>query len=160
MDKKVEKFLGRLEYLYSKIENFSNKYKLSYRYEDIELHEEYAGKYICKEMYVLKDGEFLFKLKPIGAYIIGADARVDIIGSLDKKVLVYLEKLYKMEFSISTTTGEKEVISTKSNPLYEGFQSAGWYITTEGKRILPLTDENICGVLEEISEFSSWTKSK
>jgi len=143
MDKKVEKFLNKLNELYSQIENFANKYSLKYRYEEIQIYEEYAGKYLAKEMYVLKDGEFLFKLKPIGAYIIGADGRVDIIGRLDSKVIIYLEKLYKMEVAISTD----------NIPLYEGYEGPGWYISSEQKKILPLNDQNICSILEEISEF-------
>ena len=155
MDKKVEKFLNKLNELYCQIENFVNKYGLKYRYEEIQIYEEYAGKYFAKEMYVSRDGEFVFKLKPIGAYIIGADGRVDMIGTLDTKVIVYLEKLYKMEFTVSTELRNKEeLVSTSSIPLYDGYEGPGWYISSERKKILPLNDQNICSILEEISEFS------
>ncbi len=145
MDKKVEEFLKKLEFLFKQIEEFAKKYNLSWRYEDIEIYEEYGGRYRAKELFVLKDGEFVFKVKPIGAYIIGADGRADMIGTLDSVVLIYLEKPYVMEFKISS--------SSTRIPLYDGFKESGWYISLERKKIAPVNDENICKVLEDISEF-------
>ncbi len=154
MDKKVENFLNKIRELYNQIENFVNKYDLKYKYDDISLYEEYAGKYWTQEMYISKDGEFLFKLKPIGAYIIGADGRVDIIGKFDSKVIIYLEKLYKMEFATSTESGDKkECVSPSTVSLYDGYEGPGWYFSGDRKKILPLNNQNICSVLEEISEF-------
>jgi len=155
MDKRVEAFLKKLEILFKQIQEFAKKYNLSWRYEDIEIYEEYGGRYRAKELFVLKDGGFIFKIKPIGAYIIGADGRADMIGTIDSVVLVYLEKSYFMETKISSKIGDKEnLISSSKIPLYEGFEESGWYISLERKKIALVNEENICKVLEDISEFS------
>ena len=153
MNKKVEKFLRNLDLLFGQIEAFAKKYNLSWRYENIEIYEEYAGKYKAKELYVLKNDDFIFKIKPIGAYIIGAEGRADMVGILDSVVLVYLEKNHFLETKISVGN-EKNIISHSKEPLYVGFENPGWYISLERKKIAPITEENICEILEDISEFS------
>jgi len=152
MDKKVEAFLKKLEILFKQMEEFAKKYNLSWKYENLEIYEEYAGRYKTKELFFFKKGEFIFKIKPIGAYIIGADGRADMIGTLDSVVLVYLEKPYFMETKISIGNREN-VVSSSKIPLYNGFKEPGWYISLEKKRIVPVIEENICRVLEDISEF-------
>ncbi len=152
MDKKVETFLKKLQILFKQMEEFAKKYNLSWKYENLEIYEEYAGRYETKELFVLKKGEFIFKIKPIGAYIIGADGRADMIGTLDSVVLVYLEKPYFMETKISIGNKENVVLSSKI-PLYDGFKEPGWYISLEKKRIVPVIEKNICSVLEDLSEF-------
>ncbi|WP_022671141.1 hypothetical protein [Hippea alviniae] len=152
MNKKVEKFLKNLDLLFGQIEEFAKKYNLSWKYENIEIYEEYAGKYETKELYVLKNDDFVFKVKPIGAYIIGAEGRADLIGILDAVVLVYLEKNHFLETKISAGN-EKNVISHSKEPLYVGFENPGWYISLERKKIAPINENNICNILENISEF-------
>ena len=152
MDKKVKEFLKKMEFLFKQIEEFAKKYNLNWKYGDLEIYEEYGGRYKTKELFVFKNGEFVFKIKPIGAYIIGADGRADMIGTLDSVVLVYLEKLHFIESKISVGTKEN-VISSSKTPLYDGFKEPGWYISLEKKKIVPVNNENICEVLEDISEF-------
>jgi len=154
MDKKVEMFLENLEFLFKQIEEFAKKYNLSWKYGDIEIYEEYAGRYSTKELFVSKNREFIFKIKPIGAYIIGADGRADMIGTLDSVVLIYLERPRFIETKISSVIGDKEdLVSHSKISLYDGFEEPGWYISLEKKKIVPVNEENLCSVLEDISEF-------
>ena len=144
MNKKMEKFLKRLDDLYCLIESFCQKEKLTFHYRDIDIYEELAGKYRAREMLVNRGNEFLFKVKPVGAYIIAADGRADIIGRLDEKVLVFLEKPYGLEVKVN-----QEISSFR--PLYEGFEDEGWYISMEKKKVVPLNKNTLRWLVEEIS---------
>ena len=138
-DRKVKSFLSRLEELYSLVEEFCRENGLEYRYSEVEIYEEFAGKYEVKEMYIYKDGEFLFKLKPVGAYIIAADGRVDLTGKFDEKRIIFLNKPH--EFTIA------------KKPLYKGFFKEGWYVSMDQGKVKLLSKELLCQLLEEISGF-------
>ena len=130
-DKKVKSFLEKVGELYAFVEEFCKEYDLKYRYSELEIYEEFAGRYKVKELYVYKDGDFLFKLKPIGAYIIAADGRVDLIGKFDEKRLILLAEPY----------------------FYDGFKDKGWYVSLRGDRVRFLDEKLMCQLLEEVSEF-------
>lgn len=149
-DKKVQLFLEKLKELYKFVEEFCKEQNLEYRYEDIEIYEEFGGRYKTKELFVYKDGEFLFKLKPVGAYIIAADGRVDLIGKFDEKRLVYLAKPYVLEIGVEVKGKEP---AREQVPLYTGFEKEGWYIALERKKIKPLDEASFCQALEGVSEF-------
>lgn len=147
MNKKMDKFLKRLDDLYRLIESFCQKEKLAFHYRDIDICEELAGKYRAREMLVNRGNEFLFKVKPVGAYIIAADGRADIIGRLDERVLIFLEKPYG--FELKEIVENQEISSFR--PLYEGFEGEGWYISMEKKKVVPLNENTLRWLVEEIS---------
>ena len=147
MNEKVEKFLRRLDDLYRLVEDFCHEKGLSFRYQDVEIFEEVPGKYRAREMSVNSDDRFLFKLKPIGAYVIAADGRVDMIGRLDTRVLVFLEKPYGL--AVKEIVGNRE--SSSFRPLYEGFEGEGWYVSMEKKKVVPLNENTLEWLVEEIS---------
>jgi len=130
-DKKVKSFLENLRELYTFFEEFCRKHNLRYRYSKFEIYEEFAGKYKVEELYVYRNGDFLFKLKPVGAYIIAADGRVDLIGKFEEKRLIFLAESY----------------------FYEGFEGEGWYVSLKGKQVRRLEEKVLCQLLEEVSEF-------
>jgi len=149
-DRKVQLFLEKLKELYAFVEVFCKEQGLNYRYEEIEIYEEYAGKYKTEEIYVYKNDSFLFKLKPIGAYIIAADGRVDLIGKFDERKLIFLAKPYKL---VSKVEIDGVIVEERETLLYKGFKKEGWYIVLERGKIKPLDKASFCKVLEEISEF-------
>ena len=149
-DRKVRNFLSRLEELYSIVEEFCRENGLEYRYSEVEICEEFAGRYEVKEMYVYKDGEFLFKLKPVGAYIIAADGRVDLIGKFDEKRIIFLNEPH--EFTIALEVNGKKIEESK-RPLYKGFFKEGWYVSMDQGRVKLLSKGLLCQLVEEISEF-------
>ena len=143
-DKKVREFLEKIEELYRFVEEFCKRQNLGYRYNDIEIYEEFGGRYRTKELYVYENGEFLFKLKPVGAYIIAADGRVDLIGKFDEVRLIFLTQPYELQ----------------GKPLYKGFEKEGWYVSLEGRKVKPLNENVLCQVLGEISEFKCFEENK
>ena len=77
-----------------------------------------------------------------------------MIGTLDSVVLIYLERPRFIETKISSVIGDKEdLVSHSKISLYDGFEEPGWYISLEKKKIVPVNEENLCSVLEDISEF-------
>jgi len=149
MDKKIESYLKRVELLFVSIEDFCKKQNLDFRYEEVDRYEEYGGSYKTKELYIYNNEEFLFKIKPIGAYIIASEGRVDIIGTYDEKAIIYLEKPYEMRY-ISKVGEQREELSKL---LYEGFTKEGWYISLKRKKIVFVDDISLCETLEDISEY-------
>jgi len=149
-DKKVREFLEKVEELYRFVEEFCKRQNLGYRYNDIEIYEEFGGRYRTKELYVYENGEFLFKLKPVGAYIIAADGRVDLIGKFDEVRLIFLAKSYEIQRELKVNG---EVIEKISKPLYKGFEKEGWYVSLKNGKVKPLKEEVLCQILEEVSEF-------
>ncbi len=156
-DRNVRRFLEQLKKLYSFIEEFCREYGLRCRYSDLEIYEEFAGKYKAKELYVYSDGDLLFKLKPIGAHIIAADGRVDLIGKFEERRLVFLSRPYELQTEIKI---DGRVIERKVRPLYKGFEKEGWYVSLEGGKIRLLNKATLCQILEEVSEFRCPTKNK
>lgn len=149
MDKKIENYLNKVELLFASIEIFCKKQNLNFRYEEVDRYEEYGGSYKTKELYVSENEEFLFKIKPIGAYIIATEGRVDIIGIYDEKAIIYLEKPYEMRYI--KKVGEKR--DELSKLLYEGFKKEGWYLSLKRKKITFVDNHTLCETLEDISEY-------
>ncbi len=145
-----ENFLTALKNLYEQIENFNKNLGLNTKYIDIDIYEEAVGQYKAKALHTYDGENFLFEIKPIGAYIIGAEGRADFIGTLDKKVLIYLEKQHYLV--IKTGERNKEV-SSSNTKLYEGFESPGWYISLEKKKVALLNKKNFCWLLEDVSDY-------
>ena len=152
-DKKVKLFLEKLKELYAFIEDFCKEQNLECKYSDVEIYEEFAGKYKTREIYAYKSGEFVFKFKPIGAYIIAADGRVDLIGKFDEKRIIFLENPHEFKIGLKVESeGEEKNLEETGYPLYN-VDKSGWYIVLEEGKTVPLTKNSLCRVLEEISGF-------
>jgi len=156
-DRRVQRFLEKLKELYTFVEAFCKEQGLNYRYEGIEICEEKAGRYKTEELFVYKNDVFLFKLKPIGAYIIAADGRVDLIGRFDERKLIFLT--YPREL-VSKIEIDNVIVEERKTPLYKGFKEEGWYIVLERGKIKLLDKTSFCKALEEVSEFECSWKDK
>lgn len=86
-------WIAYLNLLYDKIESFLKPYKDSIRieYREIELDEEYIGRYVVKQM-ILHIGRQEITLSPIGTVLIGFKGRVDVVGSAGKASLALVDK--------------------------------------------------------------------
>jgi hypothetical protein len=82
-DNQRDEWLNYLSEYYSKAEEFLKEYiednKVSIKYTDKEIYEEYIGGYTVKVLNIELAGHKV-KLEPIGTNLIGAKGRVDLIG--------------------------------------------------------------------------------
>src|SRR5690349_24472572 len=57
----------------------------------VELNEEDIGRYQAMQLEITdRDDKLIASLVPMGASIIGADGRIDLVGPLDREVILYL----------------------------------------------------------------------
>ncbi len=149
-NKKVENFLTALEDLHKQIENFNKDLGLKIEYRDIDIYERCVGRYKAKALYAYDKENLLFEIKPIGACVIAAEGRADFIGTLDKKILVYLEKQHYLVFKASIGN---ENFPPDKYELHKGFEKPYWYIPLENKKVVLLDKENFCWLLEHTSGY-------
>jgi hypothetical protein len=93
--KERDEWLSHLERLYSKIESFLKKYKLSgqirIEYRKVQLNEEGIGSYTAKQM-TLWIGLQEVDLVPLGTLFIGSKGRVDVIGPMGKGEILLVDR--------------------------------------------------------------------
>src|ERR1022692_3730467 len=82
-DAQRNQWLKDIQELYALVEWFLKKYissgDIELRYENLEVSEEKIGSYVVQRL-VLKIGPHEVIFKPIGAIVIGAKGRIDLIG--------------------------------------------------------------------------------
>jgi hypothetical protein len=96
-DKEREEWVAHLGSLYEQIEAFLKKYTghkgspVRIEYNNIELNEEYIGRYVVRQM-ALHIGRQEITFTPIGRLLIGVGGRVDVAGSAGKAWLARVDK--------------------------------------------------------------------
>ncbi len=115
-----------IDELYTRIEAWLVDTDLKAEREDFELNEARPGKYQTQTM-IIKDPDqnTVARLKPVGAWIIGADGRVDIEGQAPPEVLLFWEKGAP---EIKTPQNGKNGSKTlRVSRLFRGADKPGWY---------------------------------
>ena len=90
-----KEWLSHIEALYKHVETILEEYvsrgDIEVSYEPLEINEEFLGSYKTRRM-TLKIGSQVVQLVPVGAVIIGARGRVDLVGSRGREKLVLVGK--------------------------------------------------------------------
>ncbi len=124
----LDDFFEKLATLYSNVADWVRAMNLKVERTNIELNEEAFGKYTVEKCRIADSGgKRIAELLPVGASIIGAKYRVDMIGILDQEILVYFD-----EGGPKATTGVFEDAQTDKSTMstlkmYRGVDEAGWY---------------------------------
>jgi hypothetical protein len=97
-------------------------------------------------------GKQVAQLIPVGAWIIGAEGRVDLVGLLDKEILVYLKK-GGPHLKVKEST-EPSDAREWSRPLFQGVDRPGWYWIEEKRlgRARLVTKQLFLDLLAEVSD--------
>ena len=94
-DKRREDWIRSLNNLYSRMEQYLEKYlkadQIQVTREEIEISEEFLGSYVVEKL-TFQIGNEKVVAQPIGRNVIGASGRVDLIGVRGRVRLVLLEK--------------------------------------------------------------------
>jgi len=150
---KEAEYIARLDELYSSVDKWIGKTGLTVSRSSIELNEEGAGRYEAPAAAILDaEGKKVAELLPLGAWIIGAEGRVDLVGSLDRTSLVYLRRGGPhIDMKEADATGHPE---GRSRPLFQGVGRAGWYWIEDKRlgRAHPVTKRLFLDLLAGVSD--------
>ena len=148
-----DKYLNSINELYQNIDIWLSSSDLATSQEKIEITEEASGKYNAHKL-IIKDvkKDTVASIVPVGAWVIGANGRVDLIGKYDIVIIINLEKGEPLLTTEITVGDHQETSSTK---FYKGINETGWYWIEDrrrGKAHL-LNKELFHELLSEVSDY-------
>ena len=118
-------FLNKLESLFANIETWVAAKGLHVLPSEMTLNEEAYGVYRVEKLAILtEDGKRVAEVLPVGASVIGAMGRVDLAGSVDREMLLFLDE---GGASITTSTIVGNDKESHAGSLYRGVDEPGWY---------------------------------
>lgn len=153
-NKTLNTYLSDIKSLYQEISKWIHNTALKMREEEMVIHEKASGEYTVKKLIILDDNDNrIAELVPVGAWIIGAKGRVDLIGKLDEVIIIDLEKGGPTLTTSITEEGKKEENKTKY--LYKGVDQEGWYWieNTRLGRLYALDQQLFFELLAEVSDY-------
>lgn len=148
-------FLNILELLFSDIEKWVAENGLRVTRSEVTLNEELYGLYSVEKLYVLmSNGKKIAEVLPVGASVIGAMGRVDLVGLLDRETLVFLDKGGP---SLSISHAADTHKESHSRSLYRGVDEPGWYWLESRKisRVRKLEKALFLDILRGVSDYDA-----
>ena len=150
---KPEKFLARIQDLFTEIEKWATAKNLLVNRNNIKLNEEAYGMYEVEAIQlVTSTNQKIAEFQPVGASIIGAKGRVDLVGTIDSVVLVDWDK-GGPSFETTVTNGAETQKHIK--PLYRDVNESGWYWVESRKlsRAHKLDEQLFYDLLLAVSDY-------
>lgn len=146
-------YLQEIETLFAAITTWVSDTGLKLRREEITVNEEQSGQYTANRLIVEDaNGIKIADISPVAAFVIAADGRLDMNGTVDKAIIVNLRSGGP---SITTTVhhGNQADVSTKQ--LYKGVDKSGWYMIDESRRAKAhfFDKELFFDLLAEVSDY-------
>jgi hypothetical protein len=136
-----------------KVEEWLRGTNLTLRKEQVTISEYRIPEYNVPSLslYSLK-GDEIASLKPVGIRILGAIARVDLVGAYGSRVIVYL--LPGGPALAMTISEGGEVLERQAQPLFPGVSQEGWYTVDQRKLRAHLLDRAIFfDLVREVSDY-------
>ncbi len=124
---RLEQYLDRVAELYKGINSWIKEKGLKTEAGNIQINEEASGQYNAPILKILDSyNQYVAEVRPVGAWIIGAEGRIDLIGKLDKIPIIALDK--GGPSIITSMSVDDYVEKPVSRPLYRGLiDTPGWY---------------------------------
>jgi len=148
-------YISRLNALYSDVEKWIEGTDVKASRGQTELREEIPGSYEAPTL-ALQDGQGdkVADLLPVGAWIIGAEGRVDLVGVLDRNSLVFLRQGGPHRKTKVRVVGSREAEEEWSRPLFQGVDRPGWYWIEDKRlgRARLVTKQLFLDLLAEVSD--------
>ncbi len=152
-DAVVEEFIQNLQLMYREVKSWLTGFVCKENL--IEIYEEYALPYKAPELYIYRNDGFLCKIKPVGAHIIAADGRADLIGKRDKLSIALLKESRAVKAN-SDTKSEQTDNEDLRKDLYLGYEGAGWYVCWGKRRITKISSESFSEAMESVSGYKNF----
>ena len=148
-----KEFLKSIQALFNEIEPWAIAKNLLIKHDYVTLNEEKYGIYEAETIQVFTiTNDKIAELSPVGASIIGAKGRVDLIGTIDSVVLVDWDK-GGPSFETTVTNGAETQKHIK--PLYRDVNEPGWYWVESRKlsRAHKLDEQLFYDLLLAVSDY-------
>jgi hypothetical protein len=132
-ESRVREYLAAVESLYVDVERWVAGFAVVER-RTTTLNEQ-AGRYDAVSLSIhprSAEQTAAVELRPIGASIIGARGRVDLIGRLGSRTFVYLPKGGPTFHS--SVSSEGKVLESRATPVLRGVDRDGWYWIEDARR--------------------------
>ncbi len=148
---RITRYLKRVESLYSEVKVWVEP--LSTEFIDTTVMEQASGPYSASCLIIKSGVSEIAKLEPLGTWIIGAEGRVDLIGSNDKTTLVYLKQGGSLIESIESEGGRE--MNRSTTVLFQGIEEDGWYWIEDKRRgrAILITQDLFRDLVSEVSDY-------
>ncbi|NQS97927.1 MAG: hypothetical protein HQ591_05695 [candidate division Zixibacteria bacterium] len=149
---KQEVFLDRVNELLSRMKKWLSKNNYSFQDAETNITEKNKRYFAPAIDLTIPEKNYKVKIIPIGCFIIGAEGRVDIVGSLDRAILVFLRKggpavtIQEQNRNVSMTPGQPRLF-------FKNINEDGWYWIEDKRlgRAKPIDEELFMDLLRWVS---------
>jgi len=146
-------YLQEVERLFAAINKWVSDTGLKLRREEININEEQSGQYTASRL-IIEDasGNRVADISPVAAFVIAADGRLDMNGTVDKAIIVNLQSGGP---SITSTIHHGNQTDVSARQLYKGVDESGWYMIDESRRAKAhfFDKELFFDLLAEVSDY-------
>jgi len=153
VDRTIPVYLERLSALYADVRRWLHGKGVEIVEDSVEIYEAEFGRYRAPRLFIQKDRKrIIAEIRPVGASIIAADGRADIVGSLDTQSVVYFhDGGPQIEFTEERPGGGV----SGQRPMFRGVDDDGWYWLEEKRfgRARRLDEGLLLDLLTEVSDY-------
>ena len=146
----AEIYQKRLGQLFGQIREWLKATGIRLKEAQISLDEGFPDSYRAKALELVDSGKVIVKVTPAGFCIIGAEGRVDFVGTLDTQSVIYLVNGGP---AVPAASGSDGMVRKK--PLYSGVKGSGWYWIENARlgRAKRLTRQLFRDLVKEVSDY-------
>jgi hypothetical protein len=146
----VRIYQKRLEQLFKQIREWLKGTGIRLKETLISINEGFPDSYKAKALDLVDSGKLIVKVTPAGFRIIGAEGRVDFVGTLDTQSVIYL---INGGPAVSAAYGSDGMV--RKRPLYSGVKGSGWYWIENARlgRAKRLTRQLFRDLVKEVSDY-------
>jgi len=152
---RIDDFLARLSSLYRDVRSWLPEKGLEAETKPMSLTEEILGSYTAQSLEIEgPNHRGIATLRPIGAGILGALGRADLVGTRGSQVIVYLAKGGpQIRFSYRNAAAKE--FDRHHRSMLQGVEKEGWYWIEDRRlgRARPLDKQLFSDLLREVSDY-------
>jgi hypothetical protein len=149
----VKSYVESVNNFFDEVESWIASSPLKGIRQEMQISEEYSGRYKVNKLKLHDEsGKQVVEFLPVGTFIIGGNGRIDLNGTIDKAIIVYLEAGGP---SMTTTTPVGGQSETSKTSFYKGIEKQGWYWIEDRRRGKAIFfDKNLFfELLREVSDY-------
>jgi hypothetical protein len=136
--------------LFKQIREWLKGARIRLKETQISINKGSPDSYKAKALELVDGGKLIVKITPAGFRIIGAEGRVDFVGTLDTQSIVYLMNGGPTVPAASAANG-----AVRERPLYSGVRGSGWYWIESARlgKARRLARQLFRDLVKEVSEY-------
>ncbi|MFK4448503.1 hypothetical protein ABH944_008529 [Caballeronia udeis] len=149
---KAQLFVERVRAFLVRAREWCTERDLTVQDNVVELNEQGMPKYHAPSLHISKDGVSLAKIEPLGAAIIGAQGRIDLIGPVARHAFLF--HVGKGPGISIRAIVNGQATSETSRPMLSGIDGDDWYWIEAKVRRAKRVDESLfLDLLTDVSDY-------